>query len=378
MSLLDFVYPIDAQLSIVEAAIDYALTITNNILYKTDLNSPYRILVEAQSYIYNQYLNRLADVNYEITLLFFRILGFEAKAARSSNVTLKFELVNVSESSKYFRQGFPVRATNGIIFVTDSPLVITSGAKIGYVNATATTEGIEGNLPPLTINQPLQQIDVPFSVTNETEARNGQNGESTRDLEIRVSEFIRKNGLITESDYIKFIQESIPSAVVSVISQDPGSVDVFISYSDGTPLSTADLRNITSELNRYKMLGINQIMINPIETLNIYIEVIASIVIAGDAPTLADQVNQALRSYLVPNNLKQSEGSQKGLIIVNEIERQLAQINLDYIQTIRIGLDESTAYEQNFAFNPVSQRCKLGKTRVTLIRDNFNGRYDYE
>jgi hypothetical protein len=377
MSLLDFTYPVEAQLSIVEAAINYTVSITNNILYKTDLNSPYRILVEAQSYIYNQYLIRLADVNYEITLLFFRILGFEARAARESRTVLKFELVNFQSATKYFRQGFPVRATNGFIFVTESALAITAGAKIGYVTAVSTTPGSQGNLPALTINQPLQQIDVPFSVVNEVAATEGQDGESTRELEIRVSEFIRKNGLITEPDYIRFIQELIPTAIASVISPMPSEIDVFVAYVDGTPLVPSDSRRLETELNLYKMLGISRLRINSIETLDLYIEVIASIVVAGEAQNIADSINQVLRLYLVPNNLKQSEGNQRGIIIVNEIERQLANTNLDFIQTIRLGLDQSSAYEQNFAFEYVSQRVRLGKLKVTLIRDTFTGSFEY-
>lgn len=375
--LLDFTYSIDDQLSIVEAAINYAVAITNNILYTTDLNSPYRILVEAQSHVYNQYLERLADVNYEITLLFYRILGFEAKAARAARVTLKFELVNLQADTKYFRQGFPVRATNGVIFVTESALAITSGAKIGYVTAVATTEGLDGNLPPLSINQPLQQIDVPFSVTNEVAAIEGQGGESTRELEIRVGEFIRKNGLITEPDYIRFIQNLVPTAIVSAVSNAPSEIDIFVAYKDGTPLTSLDLRTVESQLNTYKMLGISRLTINSIDTLDLFVEVIASIVIAGDAQIIADEINSALREYLVPNNQKQAEGNQRGIIIVNELERQLANTNLDYVQTIRLGLDSDTAYEQNFAFDWVSQRVRLGQLKVTLIRDSFTVEFNY-
>lgn len=377
MSLLDFVYPIDEQLSIVEAAINYAVSITNSIIYQTDLNSPYRVLVEAQVYVYNDYLKRLSDVNYEITLLFFRILGFDARAARPARTTLKFELVNFQSDTKYFRQGFPIRATNGIIFLTESALAITAGAKIGYVTAIASREGTDGNLPELTISQPLQQIDVPFSVTNEMVAREGQDGETTRELEIRVSDFIRKNGLITEPDYVSFVKDLVPTAIVSAVSPDPTVVNVYTSYADGTPLTPADQRLVDTQLNQYKMLGISQLVIRPIETLDLYIEIIASIIIAGDAQSIADTINQALQQYIVPNNIKQSEGNQRGIIIVNEIERQLSDTNIDYIQTVRIGLDADTAYSQNFAFNAVTQRVRLDSLRVTLIRDTFVGEFIY-
>jgi len=377
MSLLDFVYPIDSQLSMVEDAINYTVSITNNILYRTDLNSPYRILVEAQVYIYNRYLERLADVNYELTLLFFRILGFEAKAARAARVTLKFELVNVQSGTKYFRQGFPVRATNGTIFLTESSLAITSGAKIGYATAVASTEGIDGNVPELTITQPLQQIDVPFSVVNETAAREGQNGETTRELEVRVSDYIRKNGLITEHDYIRFVRELIPTAVVSAISTDPSEIDVYVAYEDGTPLTPNDQRMVSNQLDTYKMLGISRLTLRSIETFDLYVEVIASIVIAEDAQTIADEINTKLRSYLVPSNPKQAEGNQRGIIIVNEVERQLSNTGIDYIQTIRLGLDVDTAFEQNFAFNSVTNRVRLNRLKVTLIRESFTGEFNY-
>lgn len=377
MSLLDYVYPVEGQLSLVEQAINYAVSATNNILYRTDLNSPYRVLVEAQVYVYNQFLQRLSDVNYELTILFFRILGFEARAARASRAILKFELVNVAQQNVYFRQGFPVRATNGIIFLTDNPLAITAGAKIGYVGATATTEGLDGNVPALTINQPLQQIEVPFSVTNESPASDGQNGETLRELEVRVSDIIRKNGLVTEDDYIRFVREKIPTAVVSATSPNPGEINVYCSYYDGNPFTPSDQRWIENELNTYKMLGVSRLTVSPIETLTLYIEVIAAIVVAEDGQNIAKDINNRLRSYLQPNNPKQSEGNQKGLIIINEVERRLANTGIDYIQAVKIGLDAETAYEQNFAFNCITQRVKLGRLKVTLFKDSVKLEYDF-
>lgn len=377
MALLNFTYKTSEALSVVDEAISYAIQATNNLLYTTDLNSPYRILVEAQVSVYNQFLERLAEAERELTLMFLEIMGIVPLASRSAKVTLRFDLINFSTQTIYFRKGFPVRATNGIIFLTDGILAIPSGAKTGFIGATAITEGAEGNLPPNTITQPLQVISTPFSVTNEQSATLGSDGESILAAQLRLSAMIRKSGLVTGDNYIQFITEQIPDSVVSVHSPIPNQVEVFVSRDDGTPLTLDQKRELNGLLQTYKMIGLESLTVRDLEIINVFVEVIGSVRIVSEAENIARNINQILRNYLKPSNNRQIDENTSGIIILNEVERQINKSQIDFIQTVRIGLSVDSAYGQNFVFNPINQRVKLGFLRVTLIKDLVTSVYDF-
>lgn len=377
MALLNFTYKTSEALSVVDEAISYAIQATKNLIYSTDLNSPYRILVEAQVSVYNQFLERLADAERELTLMFLEIMGVVPLASRSAKVTLKFELLNFSSQTIYFKKGFPVRATNGVIFLTDSILSIPSGSKTGFVGATAITEGAEGNLPPNTITQPLQVISTPFSVTNEQGATLGSDGESVLMAQLRLSAMIRKSGLITADNYIEFVKTQIPDAVVSVNSPEPNQISLFVSKEDGTLLTTEEKRSLNGMLQSYKMIGLESLTVNDLNIITVFVEVIGSVRIVSEAENIARDINQILRNYLAPSNNRQIDENTRGIIILNEVERQINKSQIDFIQTVRIGLTIDSAYGQNFVFNPISQRVKLGFLRVTLIKDLVTSSYDF-
>lgn len=379
MSFLRFKYTPKQALTIVEDAIQYAVAVTKNLLYETDLNSPFRLLVESQAYIYNQFLITLELAENALTTKFLEIMGFAPEISEFARVRLKFELLSASPPTEntYIRKGFPVRATNGLIFVTDAVLLIPQNTTIGYVWATATKAGAYGNVAANTVTLPLQTINIPLSVTNLERAVSGKDGESLIDAQFRLAAFIRKNGLITAQDYIDFVREQIPNAIVSVASLEPNTVSLWVANFDGSTLNRNQFSTLQGNIDRFKMIGLGTVAINDIQVLKVYIEVVAAIAFPSQAGIAADEIRDLVFNYVSPENIRQTAVNTAGLIILNDLERVINAARIDYIQGVKIGLEETTAYGQNFEFNQNSQRVKCDRLRVVLIRDTYQLIKDY-
>lgn len=377
MGLIDFSYNRNQQLTIVEQAINYAVALTNNLIYITDLNSPYRILVEAQVYCYNQFLQRLQEVDRALTLTFLEIMGIVPRVASASRVYLKFSLLGYSANNIYFVKGFPVRASNGLIFVTESLISIPSGSMTGLVSAVCLTEGADGNVPPNTITQALQTISVPFTVTNEAAAIEGSSGESMLDAQMRLSALIRKSGLVTENDYRVFCRETIPKLVVSVTSPVPSQIAIYVCRYNGELLTTPELTSLRSNLVQNSFIGIDSLTVQNLEILDVFMEIVGSVRRMSNPESVALEIKNIIFSYLMPDNPRQIDENTAGIILINEVERQVNKSFVDFIQSVRIGLTESSAYGQNFVFNEKTQRVRIFQLKVTLIRDSNIESFNY-
>lgn len=379
MAFLNFKYTAKQALTITEDAIQYAIAVTQNLLYETDLNSPLRLLVEAQTYIYNQFLLKLQQAETAIEIKFLEIIGFPPADASNARVKLKFTIDTTSPPSEnvYIKKAFPVRSTNGIIFVTDTTLLIPVNTTVGYVWATAIRSGAYGNVEPDTITLPLQTINYPLRVTNPEKATSGKDGESVQDATFRLAAFIRKNGLITSQDYVDFIREQIPYAIVSVASISPNTVSVWVANANGENLNSNQYATLQGNLDRFKMIGMGEIAVNSIEILKVYVEVVASITLVSQASIASEEIRDLIFGYLNPDNIRQTAINTSGIIILNDLERVINNSRIDVIQGVKIGLSIDTAYGQNFEFNPNSQRIKCDRLRVVLIRDQFQLIRDY-
>lgn len=379
MAFLQFKYTPKQALTIVEDAIQYAVAVTKNLLYETDLNSPFRLLVEAQTYIYNRFLLTLEQAETALTTKFLEIIGFPPAFADVAKVRLKFELssLNPPTENVYIRKGFPVRSTNGLIFVTDAVLLIPANTTIGYVWASATIAGAFGNVAANTLTLPLQSINYPLTVTNPEKATGGKDGETISDATFRLAAFIRKNGLITAQNYVDFIREQIPNAIVSVASLEPNTVTVWVANSNGENLNSNQFATLQGNLERFKMIGLGSITVNQIEVLKVYIEVVASITLVSQAGIAADEVRDQVFGYVVPDNIRQVSQNTAGILILNDLERVINFARVDVISGVKIGLTPDTAFGQNFEFNPNSQRVKCDRLRVVLIRDSYQLIRDY-
>ena len=373
MPLIDFRLTVKQALTIVEDAIQYAVAITQNLLYETDLNSPFRLLVEAQTYIYNQFIIILGEVENTMTLKFLEIMGFTPELSSFARVKLRFELLTSVPPSQnnYIRKGFPVRATNGLIFTTDSVLLIPSNTTVGYVWATATRAGNFGNVAANTVTQPLQTINYSLGVTNPEKAVSGTDGETINDAMFRLGASIRKNGLITVDNYQAFVKELIPNAIVNVGSLQPNTVSVWVSTESGSLLSPNQMTQLTNKLNENRILGLEEIVVNDIITINVYVEVIAMISFPSQAERAAIEVRDLIFSFLVPSNNRQVQGNTAGIIIINDLERIINAARIDYISTVKIGTTPDTSFTQNFTFDPLSNRVYCSQLRVVLIKDSF-------
>lgn len=377
-SLINFTVNVSESLTMVEDAIVYANTVTRNLLYDTGLNSPFRILLEAQIYIYERFLIILKNAERELRLIFFELIGFTPQTAINARVNLKFELVEPrANENTYFKQGFPVKAENGIIFLTDRILVIPPGSRVGYVAATSSKPGIDGNLGPFRINQALQVIDVAFTVTNESASTGGRNGETIEDLANRAGQFIRRNGLISQKDWYDFVKEYNPRIVSSIIAEEPYKIEVYACLNDGSALTPAQLGGLDTELQNRKPLGVESIIVAPITVIRASIIVIGSITAVSIAEGVANDINKRLRTFVRPDNLRQVEGNSRGIILNDDLKRIVHQTRIDYIQTISIGEDAITAYGQNFEFDPIVERVTVSTITVTLIKDDYNGTFTF-
>ena len=371
-SLIQFGFRRDEALTITDDAISYAVNVTNNLLYETGLNSPYRILVEAQIYVYDQFVILLKNLEQELRLIFFELLGFSPLAARQATATLKFELPAARTENTYFRSGFPVRATNGKLFLLTRTLIIPSGSRIGYVSAIAAQAGSDGNLPRFTINQGLLTIDSEYLVTNESPSTGGSNGEQIVDLQTRVGYFIRGSGLVTKKDIYNFIRENYPNYTITVNNdQDVATVDVYACYRNGDSLTPTDYTVLNTELQNRIPLGVRSITLHRMDVVTVFIEVIVAINRTTVTNFIAPDINARLRAYIQPYNQRQVEGSTRGIIINNELTRVASGLYIDYIQAVNIGLNEESAYGQNFAFNPINQRVKIGTVKVVMVQNDF-------
>ncbi|NJL54222.1 hypothetical protein HC928_02900 [bacterium] len=370
MALINFSYDNESLLSIVENAINYAVSVTNNLLYQTNLNSPYRILVEAQTSVYNQFLIALEGANNELILMFLEIMGIVPQVAKSARVILKFEVLSYTSNVTYFERNFPVRATNGTIFLTNGILSIPSGTRFGFIEAVADREGIEGNLPPNSITQALRVIQVPFTVTNDSWSYGGTKGESLLEAQERLSQMVRRTGLVTESDYRLFVSERLESVVS--LNSGLNQVEIYVCHANGELLTDNEFNELNSELQLYKPLGLETLELRHIDVILVFVEVIGSIRAVSDPIRVSNEINSILRSYLTPSNDRQVDENTSGIILINELERQINLSQIDFIQTVKIGLSESTAYGQNFIFDSIYQRVKLDKLKTVLIKDRVN------
>lgn len=371
-SLINFTINTAQALTMAEDAIKYANTITRNLLYDTGLNSPYRILLEAQIYIYDRFLVILKNAERELRLIFFELLGFAPLVATNAKVNLKFELQQSRPNENtYFTAGFPVKAENGFIFLTDKILLIPPGSRVGYVTATSSKPGIDGNLGPYKINQGLQTIDVAYTVTNESSSYDGRLGESIDDLAARVAQYIRRNGLISRKDWYDYVKEINPRIVSTIVADTPFNIEVYACLSDGSALNSNELSTLDNELQLRKPLGVESISIAPIEVLKLFVRVIASIYDTSMAASVANEINNRMRIFLKPDNIRQVEGNSTGIILNDDLRRVIHQTKVDYIQSVSIGLNEYVDYGQNYAFDPIVQRVILGGLEIQLIKGDF-------
>lgn len=371
-SLIQFGFRTDEALTIAEDAISYATTATNNLIYETGLNSPYRILVEAQIYVYDQFVILLKNLEQELRLIFFELLGFSALAARQARGTLKFELLQTRIENTYFSKGFPVRATNGKLFLTERTLLIPAGSKLGYVDAIAAEPGSDGNLPPYNINQALKVIDTEFTVTNESSSSGGTNGEKIVDLQARVGAFIRGSSLVTKLDVYNYIKQTYPRLTLTVDNdEDLIDVDIYACYINGDTLTPSDFTIINNDIRQRMPLGIRSVELHRMDVITLFLHVIVSINRASVATQIANDINYRLRQYLYPGNFVQTVGATRGIVVNNELTRIANGLYIDYVQSVSVGLNEESVYANNFVFNPINQRVRVGTIKVTMIQGDF-------
>lgn len=376
--IIDFNIPLINQeeaLNLIEDAIIYAASITQNQLIDTSINSPFRFLLEAQTYVYGEIIESLNVANNQLEEALYRILGYTIIPTSNARALLKFSLLQTYDLPVFIPRAFPVSSLSGILFLTDEILVLPAGSTVGYVDATAIISGEAGNVGANTINNPRQILSFNVLVTNESDASGGSSRQSLVNAQQDLATAIANTSVVNASNYEYQLSKLNPNYFCNVTSPSNFNLNIYVAKKDGISLLDSEINSLENHFNSIKHIGLENVNVLPIQLIPLFIEVVLAV---EDVFSFNESRNIAdtLRNYLIPGSATSKK--YKGVVLVENLKRIINAYNFDYVQTLRIGTTLNNAVGNNFTYNENTESVFLRTCRVTLISDNTSIFEDFD
>lgn len=157
-----------------------------------------RIFLQGFAYAISVFLNELEETGKQNLLRYStgdaldaigELMGISREPARGAECILKFSLSAVQANAVCIPAGTRATPDGELFFATDEALVIAEGSQAGFVSATCTTEGENGNgFLAGQIDTLVDGIAYVQSVENTDESHSGADSETDDDLRDRIRE----------------------------------------------------------------------------------------------------------------------------------------------------------------------------------------------
>jgi hypothetical protein len=236
------------------------------------------------------------------------VVGTPENVGTKARTTLQFGLSTTLATDFIVPANFQVSDFSGVYrFYTDGNLVIPAGTTTGQITATAEEVGNRFNLTLGVISNvsvPLTYLDY---VTNITPSTGGSEAEIIDDLIERASQIIRIRNPVSAIDFEQLAVaimgtgsrcKAVGLLGINKVLEDPqpGVVHLFLLDSGGNPATPVFISNIGNTLSPRIMLG-TRLLISPMETFDVHIELIANSTGIFTPQILADRCWEALQTY---------------------------------------------------------------------------------
>ena len=345
MAGVPLVYPtIDPrnEAQLVEQAIAAVYGYSNGALNDFSSSGPLRVLLEGLCFASAEllyYCNKIVDA---IVVSYLSNYGITRNLGTTATATLEITLSASFSNPITIPAGYIVQSQSGrVTFATSQQLVLPPGAISGTVPAIAQQIGKAGNVAAGSINQPLQPLAYVAGVTNPEAATGGSDEETQQEAIDRGIAQIRRRNLVSADDYeaeaiellgVGAVAKAVGNLAGDKISQQLGSVHVFVLDAEGSQPNPATLTQIQTAMESRVMIG-TAVWVSAIETIEADIKLIARIVEGEDPIATSQKLYEALKAYTMPGSYP------IGLdLILNEVEYTLRRTGLiEYVESVTIN-----------------------------------------
>lgn len=169
------------------------------------------------------------------------LVGVYRIDARAAVTTLRFTPETAPERNMFIPAGTRVSASDGVVFATDTDVILSAGAQNITVRATCTEPGLVGNgWQPAQISSLMDDIDdgsLDFTITNVEVSTGGADQEVDDHLRqrIRLAPASFSNAGSKEAYRFHAISAHQSIVDVAVVRPVPGTVELYPLLSDGLP-----------------------------------------------------------------------------------------------------------------------------------------------
>lgn len=340
-------YPADAQ-AILQGMLDRCYIASNRTLNDFSAASPIVALYEGHLFgvlelLY--YANKLPE---SLAVEFLKIAGIQRRLGKSAVVELTFTLTAPLGTPFYLSAGYMVSdISNTYNFVTDSDLVIPSGAVNGTVTATAEQLGTLYNLAPYTITNLSEARAFLKGVVNLDAATGGLDEETFDEARSRGFVALRRRGLISADDYEQeaisvlgagSVAKAIGLLAADKISYELGAVHVFCLSPDGTEPGDGELLTLQTALKTKAPIGVG-VYTSAINLVDLQVYVIAALLPGSNPEAVAQEIYTRLEEYLTPGQLPLGE-----TVKLKELEFVVRSAGVAYVQSVSTHNEDEVSY----------------------------------
>lgn len=372
--MANLVYPVidpRNEAELVEQAIAAVYNYSGGQLNDFSSGSALRVLLEGLCFAGAEILYYANKIIEALVVSYLSNYGVTRSLGTAAQAQLTFTLTAPLNSSVQLPAGTTVQTQAGIVFTTDAQLVFPPGSVSGTVTATASTVGKATNAAANTIAQLIQPLSYIQSVTNLQPATGGSDEETQQQAIDRGLAQVRRRNLVSAADYEEYAVEvlgvgSVAHAIGNrsgdKVSEQIGSVHVFVLDANGNAPNAGDLSDLAQQLKPRTMLG-TEVWTSAVELVPVDVRLVARLAIGEDAETVTDTLWAAMREYLAHDKFAMGQ-----TLLLNEMEYALRQTAaIEHIQSLWLNESATDLVMPNDHSQP-----KANAIFLKLLDDNDN------
>ena len=366
---------------IVEYATDRIFQASGGRLNDFSESSPARALVEGQAFAAAELLYYANQLPEGFAIAFLKIAGIQQRLGTFAKVNLTFRLSVPLGNPFTIPQGYEVRGSGSIKFATDADLTIPAGGITRTVGATCLTTGTTGNVGAFSLRTLTQPLAYLAGVENLEPASGGTEAETLDEVKERAFAAIRRRGLVSVDDYDQealailgpgAIAQTIGNLSADGVSEERGSVHVFVLGVGGAPVEAAQLSALQGALQEKSQVS-TTVAVSPIQIDQVEGSVICKMAAGSNPQTTAAAIWTALETYLTPGRLPIGQ-----TIVLKELEYLVRQQRgVEYVQSVTLGDYLGERMGTNYALSKVYAAADLVSLVVTLVDGDEQYIYSY-
>jgi uncharacterized phage protein gp47/JayE len=368
-----------SEFDLVEYGIDRVYSASGGKLNDFAAGAPTRALIEGQAFAGAELLYAINQLPEALAIEVLKIAGIQRRLGSAAQATLAFTLTAPLASPFVVPINFEAKAAD-LIFRTDTQLIIPAGSISGSVAATCQTIGSIGNTAPYSITTITTPLAFLSAVTNPLAASGGTDAETLDDTKARAFQALRRRGLVSQDDYeeetrillgVGSVALAIGNLAADRSTFQRGVVHIFALNQAGLPLSSAQSQALQVALQGKTHMSA-LVYVSSIEVELVDLWVIAKLPNGLTPQTIADDINQSLRTYLQPGTHPIGQ-----TVILKELEYLVRNESVDYVQSVTIGPHLGQRNGANYPMPNSYSAVKLEALTVEFVQGTNQFSYTY-